>query len=279
MTRLGGPVDGPFDSPEMWIASLEARGYRAAYCPLKAGAPADEITSYAEAARRADIVIAEVGAWSNPLSKDEAERSKAIAYCQQQLALAETIGARCCVNIAGSRGRFWAGPHPENLSDATFDLVVETTRAIIDAVQPTRTFYTLEMMPWSFPETVDSYLQLLRAIDRPSFGVHLDPVNLISSPQRYFDNAGLIRECFAKLGAWIKSCHAKDILLAENIYSVQFSEVLPGLGALDYTVFLAKLAQIDADTPLMLEHLADDAEYAVAAAHIRAVAQRTQIVL
>ena len=157
--------------------------------------------------------------------------------------------------------------------------MVETTRAIIDAVQPTRTFYSLEMMPWSFPDSIDSYLRLLRAIDRPSFGVHLDPVNIVSSPQRYFDTAGLIRECFARLGKWVKSCHAKDILLAENVYSVQFSEVLPGLGALDYAVFLAELEQLDADTPLMLEHLADEAEYAEAAAHIRAVAQRAQIVL
>lgn len=279
MTRLGGPLDGPFENPAAWIVGLQARGYRAAYCPLRAGAPADEIASYAEAARRADIVIAEVGAWSNPLSQDEAERRKAIAYCQQQLALAEAIGARCCVNIAGSRGRYWAGPHPDNLSDATFDLVVETTRAIIDAVQPTHTVYSLEMMPWSFPDSADSYLRLLRAIDRPSFGVHLDPVNLISSPRRYFDTASIIRECFAKLGPWIRSCHAKDILLAENIYSVQFSEVLPGLGALDYAVFLTEMSQIDADTPLMLEHLADDAEYAEAAAHIRTVARRTQLVL
>ena len=61
---------------------------------------------------------------------------------------------------------------------------------------------------------------LIRAIDRPMFGVHLDPVNLINCPQRYFDNAELLRECFSVLGSWLISCHGKDILLQENIHEL-----------------------------------------------------------
>jgi len=44
---------------------------------------------------------------SNPLSSDEQTRRTAIARCQAMLALADAIGARCCVNIAGSRGEKW----------------------------------------------------------------------------------------------------------------------------------------------------------------------------
>ncbi len=51
----------------------------------------------------AGIIIAEVGAWSNPMSTDPEEARAALAKCQTQLALAEEIGARCCVNISGSR--------------------------------------------------------------------------------------------------------------------------------------------------------------------------------
>ena len=130
-------------------------------------------------------MIAEVGVWNNPLSADEAERRRAIELCQQKLALAEAIGARCCVNISGSRGEVWDGPHPDNYSSDTFDLVVETTRRIIDAVKPARTYFTLETMPWMIPDSVDSYLELLHAIDRPRFAVHLDPVNLINTPRLY----------------------------------------------------------------------------------------------
>ena len=104
---LGGPVFGDVSTPELWVAALQAQGYSAAYCPLSADADDALVAAYAEAAASAGIVIAEVGAWSNPMSRDCATRRSAITYCQGQLALADRIGARCCVNIAGSCGDIW----------------------------------------------------------------------------------------------------------------------------------------------------------------------------
>ncbi|MBN2581859.1 MAG: sugar phosphate isomerase/epimerase, partial [Planctomycetes bacterium] len=140
--RLAAPIPGSYEDPQAWAAAVKAKGYRAAYLPVAeaAGRPED----FARAAREADIVIAEVGAWSNPLSPDLDERRKARDLCRERLALADRAGARCCVNISGSRGRKWDGPDPLNLTDETFDMVVEMVRQVIDAVQPTRTFYTLE---------------------------------------------------------------------------------------------------------------------------------------
>jgi hypothetical protein len=119
--------------------------------------------------------------------------------------LADEIGARCCVNVTGSRGAYWDGPDPADLTPDTFYLIVETTRAIIDAVKPTRTFYTLETMPWSFPDSTASYVRLMQAIDRRALAVHFDPVNLVSSPQLYYSNATVMREFVAALGGQIKS--------------------------------------------------------------------------
>jgi len=75
---------------------------------------------------------------------------------------------------------------------------------IIDTVKPTRTFYALETMPWMYPDSADSYLRLLHAIDRSRFAVHLDVVNLVASPRLFYRNAALIRECVATLGSYIK---------------------------------------------------------------------------
>jgi sugar phosphate isomerase/epimerase len=273
--RLGGPIFGDVSTPELWVAAVRKQDYRAAYCPLDAKADDAAVRAYAEAATQADILIAEVGAWSNPISTNKETRRAAIALCQRQLDLAERIGARCCVNIAGSRGEQWDGPHPENLTPDTFALVVETVREIIDAVQPRRTFYTLETMPWAFPDGPDSYLALIQAIDRPAFAVHFDPVNLISSPQRYFENAAFLRECFTKLGPWIKSCHAKDILLAPRL-TVHLDEIRPGLGGLDYAAFLNEIRNLDPYLPLLLEHLPNADEYVLAADHIRSLAAQSE---
>ncbi|MFB3891333.1 MAG: sugar phosphate isomerase/epimerase family protein [Phycisphaerae bacterium] len=268
--RLGGPVFDKFDSSDAWAAAVKRQGYRAAYCPVKPGVDDGKVRAYADAAAKAGIVIAEVGAWSNPLSPDDAQRRKALQHCKDSLALADRIGARCCVNIAGSRGEKWDGPSPLDLTAETFDMIVQTVREIIDAVRPTRTFYTLETMPWMYPDSPDSYVRLLDSIDRPAAAVHFDPVNLINCPERYFDAGAVIREFVARLGPRIRSCHAKDIILADRM-TVHLDECRPGKGGLDYRVCLRELSRLDADLPLMLEHLSAE-EYPPAAAHIRAVA-------
>jgi sugar phosphate isomerase/epimerase len=270
--RLGGPLFVKYKNPDEWVEAVKKWGYRAAICPVQAGASDDVIKAYEEAARKADITIAEVGAWNNnPISPDEKTAKDSIAGCQRQLALADKIGARCCVNVAGSRNpKSWAGDNPENLTKETFDRIVEATRQIIDGVKPTRTYYTLEAMCWVYPYSTESYLELIRAIDRKQFGVHFDPTNLMCSPERFYHCGEVIREFFDKLGPMIRSCHAKDAELEPKALA-HLSEVRPGLGGLDYKTFLTELTKYP-DVPLILEHLPNAEEYKLAGDHLRTVA-------
>ncbi|MHC4789326.1 MAG: sugar phosphate isomerase/epimerase family protein, partial [Planctomycetota bacterium] len=183
--RLGGAVFEEWSGPDEWIAALQRKGYSACTCPLDETSDEAEVEAFRRAAEQADIVIAEVGAWSNPISPDEEERRSALELCRRRLDLADRIGALCCVNIAGSRGDSWAAAHPDNFAPETFDLIVESVRDIIDAVEPERAFYTLEQMPWAFPDSADTDVELIEAIDRERFAVHLDPVNIMCSPRRY----------------------------------------------------------------------------------------------
>lgn len=278
--RLGGPVflDNKDKNPESWVQAIQKEGYRAAICPVGHDAADSVLADYKKAAEANDILIAEVGAWSNPISRDAETRKKAIDYCKQQLALADRMGAKVCVNIAGSRAEQWDGPHVDNFSDETFEMIVETTRDIIDAVKPSNTFYALETMPWVFPDSADTYLALLKAIDRKAFAVHLDPVNMISSPRLYYNNGEMMKDFFAKLAPHIKSAHAKDILLSKKL-TVRLDEVIPGEGELDYKVFLTELQKLDIDTPVLVEHLNSAEEYKKAATHIRNVAAALQFTL
>jgi len=269
--RFGGPVFGEWTDPDGWARAVGDLGYGAAYCPAR---PTDDdatVAAYEKAAAKANLVIAEVGAWSNPISPDAEIAKAAMAKCKSMLALADRIGARCCVNVTGSPGTKWAGPHPDDFTEKNFERIVASVREIIDAIKPTRTYYTLETMPWMLPDSADSYLRLLNAIDRDRFAVHFDAANLISSPRRYYDSASVISEFVEKLGPHIRSCHCKDILLSGEA-TVHFDEVRAGLGRLDHRELLRQLDKLDADTPLMLEHLSTAQEYAQAAKHIRAVA-------
>jgi sugar phosphate isomerase/epimerase len=276
--RLGGQVFLEEKNPESWANALKKAGFRATTCPISGDGDIAELDDYLKAAKQYDIFISEVGAWSNPISRNEDTRRKAIDYCIKRLELAERIGAQCCVNIAGSRGEQWDGPDPDNFSNETFEMIVETTREIIDAVKPERTVFALEMMPWVFPDSADSYLSLIKAVDREGFGVHFDPVNIISSPRIYYQNGDMIRDFFEKLGPYIRNCHAKDILL-KNHLTVHLEEVIPGQGNLDYRTFLTELNKLHPDTTLIIEHLSTNEAYRQASDYIRKTASELTIPL
>ena len=270
--RLSAPLPHTFDSAEGWIALLNERGFRTAYWPLPDDASLDEADAYALAAEAAGISIAEIGAWhANPLSRDDTVRAQGLARCKERLALADRVNARCCVNIAGSFSDVWDAPHPEALSADTFALIVDSVREIVDAVAPERTYYALEPMPYLLPDSPDSYLELLRAVDRDRFAVHLDPVNMINTPGKYYDNAGFLRECFDKLGPHVRAVHAKDMTITSSL-TLDMPERRPGLGGIDYRAFITQMQRLDPDTPFLVEHLDSDEEYVAAVAHVRAVA-------
>ncbi len=271
--RIGGALFEEFTTPREWTAAVRGQGYSAAFCPIGDDTDADTIREWADAAADADIVIAEVGAWgNNPISPDDEVRKAGIEGCCRRLELADRIGAACCVNVGGSLGEDWAGPAEGNLTDETFALIVDSVREIIDAVGPKRTYYTLETMPWLIPHSAQSYADLVRAINRKPFAVHLDPVNLINCPERYYDSGAMLQECFDLLGPHIVSCHAKDVILHDEL-TLHMSECRPGAGNLNWRTFVRELGKLGDDIPLMIEHLSDVTDCRAAAAHIRNMAQ------
>ena len=252
--RIGGPVFAPVETPEQFVRHLQEQGFAATYHPHFADpAPlAETVAALAEA----DIVIAETGAFGiNVLDPDAGRRDRNIAEICRRLESADGIGSLCCVAHGG-----WVGGnpfnkhHPENFSARSVDNLVAAVQRIIDTVQPRRTKFVLETESRYLPDSADLYLEILEAVDRPAFGAHLDPVNITSSPRRFYGSGDFIRDCFAKLGPHLVSCHAKDTQMPRHV-QVRFDETFAGNGSLDYHAYFTELAGLDADVPLMIEHV------------------------
>lgn len=277
--RLGGPIFLTSDDPRELAREHRRLGYSAAYCPKASADDAARAREIENAFAAENVLIAEVGTWVNMLDPDAEKRRANIRFVIERLALAEAVGARCCVNIAGSYNpKIWYGPDPRNLSREFFEATVENCRRVIDEIKPRRTKFTLEMMGWSLPDGPDSYLQLIQAVDRKGFAVHLDVCNGINSPKRFYENTKFIAECFEKLGPWIASCHAKDLQWVVEM-NVHFLEVVPGRGQLDYRQYLRQLSRLPVDAPLMLEHLKTPEEYNEGSKCIQQVAQEVGLSL
>ena len=269
--RLGGSVMKPYQSPKEWLALVKELQYSAVSFPVHWSAPKAVRQEYLSCIRDHDLVIGEVGIWKNLFATDEKQRNAALSESFHCLELAEEVGANCCVNICGTPAELWDGYHPLNYAKETYEKIVEISRLIIDTVQPEKTAYTLEPMPWMCPRSPEEYLQLIRDVDRPAFQAHMDYCNMISSMDRYADAEAFIEKCFTMLAPHIRSIHAKDLLVDDHILPVCIQEVPPGKGSMPLERVLQLSHALGDDIPVFVEHLPDHASYLAAAAHMRSV--------
>ena len=248
-------------TPQEWAQKHVSLGLRCVNFPVTCMDGQDKIEEYRKAADSAGLMIAEVGVWRNTLAADPDERRHWIDYAIEQLRMADAIGAACCVNVVGTPyGPRWDGGYRDNFSKELWDMAVKMIRRIIDAVHPRHTRFCIESMPWMIPSGPDEYLRLIEDVDRAEFGTHLDVVNMITSPRRFFYNDEFLDECFDKLGGTMVSCHLKDIRLKPE-YTFQLEECACGQGSLDVKRYIQLANSVNPDMPMIIEHLDTDEEY------------------
>ena len=256
-------------TPRDWASKHKALGLQCVNFPVDYLAGEEVYMAYKRAADEAGLVIAEVGVWRNTLAADPVERAKWIDYAIGQLRMADQIGAICCVNVVGTPyGPRWDGGYRENFSQELWQMAVSMIQQIIDTAKPLHTKFCIESMPWMIPSSPDEYLRLIADVNRPQFGTHLDVVNMITSPERYFFNDRFLRECFSKLKGTICSCHLKDIHLKEE-YTFQLQECACGEGSLDLELYAQLASAEDPSMPMIIEHLTTDEEYSASVQYVK----------
>ena len=260
-------------TPHEWAEKHLSWELKCVNFPVNCTDGEDKIEAYKKAADNAGLLIAEVGVWRNTLASDPDERKRCIEYAMEQLRMADAIGASCCVNVVGTPyGSRWDGGYRDNFSDELWKMAVSMIRQIIDAVHPRHTRFCIESMPWMIPSGPDEYLRLIEDVDRAEFGTHLDVVNMITSPRRYFYNAEFLDECFSKLHGTIVSCHLKDVILKPE-YTFQLEECACGKGTLDIKRYIRLADKENPSLPMIIEHLDTDAEYEACVGYIQNLIQ------
>ena len=251
--RVGGQCFATARTPRALVEYHLSHGFSAAYDPgVEDPVLLEEIKA---AYREAGIVIAETGAYAlNILDTNPELREANIDRTCRRLERAERVGSLCCVGHGGtvSTGG-WFAHNPENFSQASFDTTVSIVQRIVDTVKPETTTYVLETESRLLPDSPEIYRELVEAVDRPRFGVHLDPFNIISSPRRFYFSGEFIRSCFRELGQYLVSCHSKDIKMVKDSQT-HFHETFTGDGEIDYQAYIAELVKLEQDVPMMIEH-------------------------
>ncbi len=269
--RIGISTSLRHDTPAQWAEKMVAAGCRSVVFPVDYTAPDSLIADYVSEAHKNDLRIAEVGIWKNVFAIDAAEQEEARQRALAQLRLADEIGADCAVNVAGTwGGPLWDGGYKENYGPEAFDRIVKYIQDLIDTVKPKRTTYSIEAMPWMYPTGPDEYLRMIKEVDRAEFSCHLDVVNMINCPERYFFSGDFLDEVFDKMGGFVKSCHLKDIRLRDDL-TFQLQEVACGEGTLDIAKYMRLADKCDPDIPMIIEHLNTDEEYMNSLSYVKEI--------
>jgi sugar phosphate isomerase/epimerase len=252
--RLGGPIFSNEKDPKKLVTLHQELGFSAAYCPFIEDSNARE--EYKHAFKEADIVLAEYGAFCLNISDpNQTQQEENIKQIIKRLVYAEEMETLCCVIHGGSYNNTGCvQAHPDNFSEKNIEHNIRVIQRVLDEVQPKKTKLVLETESYVLPDSPELYLRMFNAINREGFAVHLDHVNMTSSPRRFYYNREFIRECFEKLGPYIVSCHAKDTILVDHA-TTQLTETFLGNGELDYKPYLVELNKLEKEPPLMIEHL------------------------
>jgi len=248
-------------TPEEWAKKHKELGCLAINFPLTCDDDPKLIDQYANVAAKEGLIIAEVGVWRNTLASDVEERNANISYAVRQLKMADKIGAKCCVNIIGTpHGPRWDGAYAGNYSEQTYNMAIQMIQYIIDEAKPKYTKYSIETMPWMIPSSPDEYVKMITDVNRKEFGVHLDFINMVNCPQRYFFAEDFLNECFTKLKGKIISCHLKDVVLLDD-YTFQLRECACGEGTMPLELYAKLATKEKSQMPMIIEHLNTDQEY------------------
>lgn len=95
--------------------------------------------------------------------------------------------------------------------------------------------------------------RLREDVGDPRVKVLLDPTNMLN-PSVYYRTTELLNECFSLLGENILYAHAKDVLWTPDMLP-SLKWVVPGMGTMDYEVYLTHLSRLKNPRPLLLEFL------------------------
>ncbi|MCD6307983.1 MAG: sugar phosphate isomerase/epimerase, partial [Candidatus Latescibacteria bacterium] len=197
-----------------------------------------------EACKKYDVVIYEVGGYTNLVTPDDARlrtNLKGLAHC---IEVAESVGCPMVGTVAGCRDpKYLINPHPDNWTIETWNLLVRSIRQVLRDTAGMKAVIGMEAQVTTIIDSPEAHKRLMEDVGDERLKVNLDPVNMMHLGL-YYHTTDLIDRCFDLLGEDIVGCHAKDTYIWPDKQTVHVQEVCPGKGVLDYDTYLVRMSRL-----------------------------------
>jgi len=225
-----------------------------------------------------DVVMFEVGGYTNMIHPDASERQKNLKHLATCIEVADKINCPMVGTISGSCDPVnFFNVHPDNWTDKTWKLLVDACKQVLSDTSGMKAAIGMEAQVTTNIDGPKSHRRLIDDVGDTRVAVNLDPVNMISLAT-YFHTTELITECFDLLGESILGCHAKDTHIWPDQQTVHVQEVCAGRGVMDYETYLVQLSRMKWPRTILPEHVPAD-QLTEAAEYIRKVAAKVGVTI
>ncbi len=228
-----------------------------------------------DAFRDANLPISCISGYTNIIHPDLAERGRRVGALKEIIRHARDLGTPYVISETGTYNTESDWVHDaKNKTEEGYETGVKVIEELAQEAYDHGAVFLVENYVNNVIGSVREVLRLFSDVPHPGLGLLMDPTN-------YFDDAHIdhvdetLNEIFDALGPRIRIAHAKDCKRAESAVEkhahIDASEAhtfrgagavelpAPGLGSLNYELYLKRLAALHPNMPLIIEHL-DEAD-------------------
>ena len=224
--------------------------------------------------RDANLPIVAISGYTNIVHPDPDKRTDNIEYLKTLLRFARDLGTPYVVSETGTYNREsdWVYD-PKNSTEEAYQEVCEIITDLAKFAYDHGAVFLVENYVNNVIGSVDQVLRLFSDVNHPGLGLLMDPTNYFTGDN--IDNMDEeLNRIFNALGDKIKVAHAKDCKRAEDTSEkhadIDASEShtfrgagavelpAPGLGILNYDLYLKRLYKCHPNIPIIIEHLEEE---------------------
>ncbi len=228
-----------------------------------------------ETFRDHNLPISCISGYTNIIHPDKAERERRVGYLKEIIRHAQYLGTPYVISETGTFNTEsdWVH-HPKNKTEEGFE---ECRKVVADLAQfayDHGAMFLLETYVNNVVGSVEETVRMFAQVDHPGLGLLMDPTNYFETHNIDRMDA-ILNQVFDTLSDKIKIGHAKDVKRSGDDKSEKHADIgdenaseshtfrgvgeielpAPGLGSLNYDLYLKRLAQKHPNIAMIIEHL------------------------
>ena len=228
-----------------------------------------------DAFRAENLPVCCISGYTNIIHPDKGERAKRVGYLKEIIRNARDFGSPYVISETGTYNTEsdWVA-HPKNKTEDGFE---ECRKVVADLAQTAYdhgAVFLLETYVNNVVGSVEETVRMFAQVNHPGLGLLMDPTN-------YFETHNIdamdriLNQVFDTLNDRIRIAHAMDVKRSgdhkpEKHADIGDSDALeshtfrgvgeielpaPGLGSLNYDLYLKRLSEKHPNIPVIIEHL------------------------